>query len=186
MTRITQAQVKIAEAIDRDGPLTATQLAHVYGARISNARRAADCMVGNNYLMFWDGRYSLTKLGRDDVLNSVAADTLRKARRYEGQRQVGQTIATEVDLFTSPQPSGTFTWAAPSSFSTVVPKADPITDEPIVEEPIFEDIFENILDDIFPIVREAVIIDIAGNNIVLDADDAQELRRSLNKFFEGS
>jgi len=42
------------------------------------------------------------------------------------------------------------------------------------------------LDDIFPIVREAVIIDIAGNNIVLDADDAQELRRSLNKFFEGS
>ena len=31
----------------------------------------------------------------------------------------------------------------------------------------------------------AAMLDIAGHNITLSVDDAQELRRSLNKFFEG-
>ena len=184
MTRITQSQVKIAEAIDRGGPLTATQLANTYGARISNARRAADGMVGNGYLMFWDGRYNLTKLGRDDVLHSTAANTLHRARRNEEQRPP-ERVRAEADLFAVSHQSGTFSWAPPSSFSTVAPKADPIAD-PIADEPIADNIFEDILEDMFPIVSEAIIIDIAGNDFALSVDDAQELRAALNKFFEGA
>lgn len=182
MTRITQSQVKIAEAIESDGPLTAAQIANTYGARVSNARRAADYMVENNYLTFWDGRYSLTKLGRDDVLLSHAAITLKRARRNEAQKPV----EIEADLFTPQKrdevnPSDLFklTHVGVDELyrTTVEPKADPISDE---------DFFENLIDDIFPIVTEAVMLDIAGHNISLSVDDAQELRRSLNKFFKGA
>lgn len=180
MTRITQSQVKIAEAIDREGPLTATQIANTYGSRISNTRRAADGMAERGYLIFWDGRYSLTKLGRDDVLLSHAADTLHRERRREAQK------AAEVDLFTAPTPVETnpadlftikhteaddFQWTAVKSVA-YEPKADPV-------------FIEDFIDDIYPIVTEAVMLDIAGHNITLCVDDAQELRRSLNKFFEG-
>ena len=172
MTRITQAQVKIAEAIDSGGPLTATQIASTYGSRISNTRRAADYMVENGYLMFWDGRYSLTKLGRDDVLLSHAAITLKRARRNEAQKPVE---AAPADLFTLTH-IGTDELQWTPTAATIEPKADPISDEGF---------FTEFLDDIFPIVTEAVMLDIAGHNITLSVDDAQELRRSLNKFFEG-
>ena len=175
MTRITQSQVKIAEAIEREGPLTAAQIASAYGARVSNARRAADYMVDNNYLLFWDGRYNLTKLGRDDVLLSHAAITLKRARRNEAQKPV-ETEAAPADLFASVHTEADgFQWVAmpPFTNATIEPKADPIFDE-------------GFLDDIFPIVTEAVMLDIAGHNISLAVDDAQELRRSLNKYFEGN
>lgn len=177
MTRITQAQVKIAEAIESEGPLTAAQLADAYGARVSNARRAADYMVEHNYLTFWDGRYSLTKLGRDDVLLSHAAITLKRARRNEAQKPVE---AAPADLFGAVQTEEDgFQWIPMASFTNaaIEPKADPISDEGF---------FTEFLDDIFPVVTEAVMIDIAGHNISLSVDDAQELRRSLNKFFEGN
>lgn len=178
MTRITQAQVKIAEAIDSGGPLTATQIASTYGSRISNTRRAADGMVENGYLMFWDGRYNLTKLGRDDVLLSNAADTLHRERRKAAQKPV-ETEAAPADLFGAVQTEEDgFQWIpmAPFTDAIIEPKADPISDEGF---------FTEFLDDIFPIVTEAVMLDIAGHNITLSVDDAQELRRSLNKFFEG-
>lgn len=171
MTRITQAQVKIAEAIDRDGPLTATQLAHSYGARISNARRAADGMVENSYLMFWDGRYNLTKLGRDDVLHSVAADTLHMERRKASQKPVDDE--PKFDLFAPVQTEADgFQWSPVYTLTNapVEPKADPIFDE-------------DILDDAYPLVTAAVALDVGGQLIVLDTDEAQALRRSLNKFF---
>lgn len=173
MTRITQSQVKIAEAIEREGPLTAAQIASAYGARVSNARRAADYMVDNNYLLFWDGRYNLTKLGRDDVLLSHAAITLKRARRNEAQKPV-ETEAAPADLFTVTQiGADEIQWTPSFTNATIEPKADPIFDE-------------GFLDDIFPIVTEAVMLDIAGHNISLAVDDAQELRRSLNKYFEGN
>jgi len=175
MTRITQLQVKIAEAIENEGPLTAAQLANTYGARVSNARRAADYMVENGHLTFWDGRYSLTKLGRDDVLLSHAAITLKRTRRNDAQKPAE---AAPADLFTPQKqseinPADLFTL---TRTETIEPKADPIFDEGF---------FEDFIDDIFPIVTEAVMLDIAGHNITLSVDDAQELRRSLNKFFEG-
>lgn len=169
MTRITQSQVKIAEAIEREGPMTAAQLANAYGARVSNARRAADYMVDNKYLMFWDGRYNLTKLGRDDVLLSNAAITLRQARRNEAQKPADLFTLTHIG-------ADEIQWTLPSTTETIEPKADPISDEGF---------FTEFLDDIFPIVTEAVMLDIAGHNIALSVDDAQELRRSLNNFFEG-
>ncbi len=174
MTRITQSQVKIAEAIESDGPLTAAQIANTYGARVSNARRAADYMVENKYLTFWDGRYSLTKLGRDDVLLSHAAITLKRARRNEAQKPVDD--APKLDLFAPVQTEADgFQWSPLYTLTNapVERKADPIFDE-------------DDFDDIFPIVTEAVMLDIAGHNISLSVDDAQELRRSLNKFFEGA
>jgi hypothetical protein len=174
MTRITQSQVKIAEAIECEGPLTAAQIANAYGARVSNARRAADYMVENNYLTFWDGRYSLTKLGRDDVLLSHAAITLKRKRRNEAQKPVDD--APKFDLFAPVQTEADgFQWSPVYTLTNapVEPKADPIFDE-------------DDFDDIFPIVTEAVMLDIAGHNISLSVDDAQELRRSLNKFFGGN
>ena len=190
MTRITQAQVKIAEAIDSGGPLTATQIANTNGARISNTRRAADYMAERGYLMFWDGRYNLTKLGRDDVLLSHAADTLHRERRRAAQKPVE---AAPADLFTPQKQEEVnpaelcasvqteadgFQWVAmpPFTNATIEPKADPISDEGF---------FGDFIDDLYPIVTEAVMLDIAGHNITLSVDDAQELRRSLNKFFEG-
>ena len=178
MTRITQAQVKIAEAIDRDGPLTATQLAKTYGARISNARRAADYMVENKYLMLWDGRYNLTKLGRDDVLYSNAADTLHRKRRRAEQTPVEDE--PKFDLFAPVQTEADgFQWSPVYTLTNapIEPKADPIFDENYAED---------LIEELFPIVTEAVMLDIAGHNITLSVDDAQELRRSLNKFFEGN
>ena len=174
MTRITQAQVKIAETIEREGPLTAAQIANAYGARVSNARRAADGMVDSKYLMFWDGRYNLTKLGRDDVLLSHAAITLRRSRRNEAQKPVEEK--TKVDLFTSAQTGAdNFQWSPVPMYTTttVEPKADPIPEEAIH-------------DDAFPLVTAAVALDVGGQLIVLDVDEAQALRRSLNKFFEGA
>lgn len=192
MTRITQAQVKIAEAIDSGGPLTATQIASTYGARISNTRRAADYMVENGYLMFWDGRYNLTKLGRDDVLLSNAADTLNRERRRAAQKPAEAAPAPAAAPATAPAaapaaaPADLFTvthigadeiqWTPPSTAETVEPKADPISDV---------DFFKDFLDDMYPIVAEAVMLDIGGHNITLSVDDAQELRDALNKFFEG-
>lgn len=178
MTRITQAQVKIAEAIDSGGPLTATQIASTYGARISNTRRAADGMVENGYLMFWDGRYNLTKLGRDDVLLSNAAITLNRARRNDAQKPVeAAPAAAPADLFTVTHiGADEIQWTPPSTAETVEPKADPISDV---------DFFKDFLDDMYPIVAEAVMLDIGGHNITLSVDDAQELRDALNKFFEG-
>lgn len=173
MTRITQSQVKIAEAIESEGPLTATQIAGTYGARISNARRAADYMVEKGYLTFWDGRYSLTKLGRDDVLLSHAAITLKRARRNEAQKPVE---AAPADLFTLTHIGADEIQWPPSTTETIEPKADPISDEGF---------FTEFMDDMFPIVAEAVMLDIAGHNIALSVGDARELRRSLNKFFEG-
>jgi hypothetical protein len=171
MTRITQLQVKIAEAIESEGPLTATQIANTYGARVSNTRRTADGMAERGYLTFWDGRYSLTKLGRDDVLLSHAAITLKRTRRN------GEQKPAEADLFTVTHiGADEIQWTPPSATETIEPKADPIFDEGF---------FEDFIDDIFPIVTEAVMLDIAGHNITLSVDDAQELRRSLNKFFEG-
>ncbi len=185
MTRITQSQVKIAEAIEREGPLTAAQLANLCGARVSNARRAADYMVDNKYLMFWDGRYNLTKLGRDDVLLSHAAITLKRARRNEAQKPVE---ADPTDLFTpqkqsevNPADLFTLTHIGADELQRTPPTAEPKAD------PIFnKDFFEDFIDDIFPIVTEAVMLDIAGHSIALSVDDAQELRRSLNNFFEGA
>ena len=175
MTRITQSQLKIAEAIENEGPLTAAQIANTYGARVSNARRAADYMVENGHLTFWDGRYSLTKLGRDDVLLSHAAITLKRTRRNEAQKPAE---AAPADLFTvTHMGADEIQWTQPSATETVEPKADPIFDEGF---------FADFIDDIFPIVTEAVMLDIAGHNITLSVDDAQELRRSLNKFFEGN
>lgn len=182
MTRITQSQVKIAEAIESEGPLTATQIANTSGSRISNTRRAADYMVENGYLTFWDGRYSLTKLGRDDVLLSHAAITLKRARRNEAQKPVDD--APKFDLFAPVQTEADgFQWSPVYTLtnSPVEPKADPISDEPISDE----DFFTEFLDDMFPIVAEAVMLDIAGHNISLSVDDAQALRRALNDFFEG-
>ena len=186
MTRITQAQVKIAEAIDSGGPLTATQIASTYGARISNTRRAADYMVENGYLMFWDGRYNLTKLGRDDVLLSNAADTLNRERRRAAQKPAEAAHAEAAPAEAAPAPADLFTvthigadeiqWTPPSTAETVEPKADPISDV---------DFFKDFLDDMYPIVAEAVMLDIGGHNITLSVDDAQELRDALNKFFEG-
>lgn len=191
MTRITQSQVKIAEALENDGPLTATQIANTYGARVSNTRRAADYMVENGHLTFWNDHYSLTKLGRADVLLSHAAITLKRARRNEAQKPA--ETAPKADLFTPQRHDeinpadlfGTvqteedgFQWIPmpPFANATIEPKADPIFDENYIE---------SFLDDIYPIVTEAVMLDIAGHNITLCVDDAQELRRSLNKFFEG-
>jgi len=174
MTRITQSQVKIAEAIESEGPLTAAQIANAYGARVSNARRAADYMVENGHLTFWDGRYSLTKLGRDDVLLSNAAITLKRARRNEAQKPA-EVAPAPADLFTLTH-IGTDELQWTPTAATIEPKADPISDEGF---------FTEFLDDIFPIVTEAVMLDIAGHNIALSVDDAQELRRSLNNFFEG-
>jgi hypothetical protein len=137
-------------------------------------------MVENNYLTFWDGRYSLTKLGRDNVLLSHAAITLKRARRNEAQKPV------EADLFTQQKqdevvPADIFKLthigADELYRTTVEPKADPIFDENYAED---------LIEELFPIVTEAVIIDIAGHNITLSVDDAQALRRSLNKFFEGN
>lgn len=176
MTRITQSQVKIAEAIESEGPLTAAQIANTYGARVSNARRAADYMVENGHLTFWDGRYSLTKLGRDDVLLSNAAITLKRARRNEAQKPA-EAAPAPADLFTVTHiGADEIQWTPPSTAETVEPKADPISDV---------DFFKDFLDDLYPIVAEAVMLDIGGHNITLSVDDAQELRRSLNKFFEG-
>ena len=178
MTRITQAQVKIAETIEREGPLTAAQIANAYGARVSNARRAADGMVDSKYLMFWDGRYNLTKLGRDDVLLSHAAITLRQSRRNEAQKPVEET--TKADLFTSVQTeTDCFQWLPVSAkaSATIEPKADPIPDETTREDAF---------DDAYPLVTAAVALDVGGQLIVLDTDEAQALRRSLNKFFEGA
>jgi hypothetical protein len=175
MTRITQSQVKIAEAIESEGPLTAAQIANTFGARVSNIRRAADYMVDNGHLTFWDGRYSLTKLGRDDVLLSHAAITLKRTRRNEAQKPA--ETAPKADLFTVTHiGADEIQWTQPSATGTVEPKADPISDEGF---------FTEFLDDIFPIVTEAVMLDIAGHNITLSVDDAQELRDALNKFFEG-
>jgi hypothetical protein len=177
MERVTQVQVKIAEAIEREGPLAAAQLANAYGARPSNARRAADGMVVKGFLTYWNGRYSLTKRGRDDVLHSAAANTLHRLRRKEEQSQLEQPEETraEADLFTVTHASGTFPWATVAP--TVVPKADPIADE---------DYAEDVIDELFPMVTAAVALDIGGQLIVLDTDEAQALRRSLNKFFEGN
>ena len=175
MIRISQTQVKIAEAIESEGPMTAAQLANAYGARVSNTRRAADYMVENGYLTFWDGRYSLTKLGRDDVLLSHAAITLKRARRNEAQKPVE---AVPTDLFTLTHiGNDELQWTPTAPAATIEPKADPIFDSHFLED---------FIEDIFPIVTEAVMLDIAGHNITLSVDDAQELRRSLNKFFEGN
>ena len=176
MTRITQSQVKIAEALESEGPLTAAQIANAYGARVSNARRAADYMVENNYLTFWDGRYSLTKLGRDDVLLSHAAITLKRARRNEAQKPAE---AAPADLFGTVQTEEDgFQWIPMPSFAnaTIEPKADPIFDENYAED---------IIEELFPIATAAVMLNVAGHHISLSVDDAQALRRSLNKFFEG-
>jgi len=175
MERVTQTQVKIAEAIEREGPLAAAQLANAYGARPSNARRAADGMVVKGFLTYWNGRYSLTKRGRDDVLHSAAANTLHRLRRKEEQGQLEQPEETraEADLFTVT--SGTFPWSKVAP--TFAPKADPITDE---------DYAEDVIDELFPMVTAAVALDVGGQLIVLDTDEAQALRRSLNKFFEGN
>lgn len=178
MTRITQAQVKIAEAIESEGPLTAAQIANTYGARVSNARRAADYMVENNYLTFWDGRYSLTKLGRDDVLLSHAAITLKRARRNEAQKPVDDEPKFDLSAPVQTEADG-FQWSPVYTLTntTVGPKADPIADE---------DIFEDVIEELFPMVTAAVALDVGGQLIVLDTDEAQALRRSLNKFFEGA
>jgi hypothetical protein len=177
MTRITQAQVKIAETIEREGPLSAAQIANAYGARVSNARRTADTMVENKHLMFWNGRYNLTQSGCDDVLLSHAAITLRQSRRNEAQKPVEET--TKADLFTSVQTEADgFQWSPVSMYTTTTlePKADPIPDE-VVPDDAF--------DDAYPLVTAAVALDVGGQLIVLDVDEAQALRRSLNKFFEG-
>ena len=181
MTRITQAQVKIAETIEREGALTAPQIADAHGARIDNARRSANNMVESGYLSLWDNRYSLTRLGRDEVLLSHAARTLQRARRKETAKPV-ETDAP-ADLFAQPSfetnltapvavthlGADDFQWTGVKSVA-YEPKADPV-------------FIQDFIEDIYPIVTEAVMLDIAGHNISLSVDDAQELRDALNKFF---
>ncbi len=162
MTRITQAQVKIAEAIDREGAMTVQQIARDYGARLDNARRATNTMLEKKFLADINGYYVLTMLGREEVLKSEAARSLQRARRDEMQKTADLVNS---DLFTS---------AAITSVS-VAPKADPLPERSYADE---------VIEDLFPVATAAVILDIGSlKNFALTVDEAQTLRRSLNNFF---
>ena len=156
MERITQVQVKIAEGLKREGMLNAAAIAKEYGARVANAKRAADLMRAKGYVSYKDGLYKLTQLGRYVVLRSDAAKTLRKA------------------LTTEPSPE--------------LPLADPI---PVTEGegvflrwPTSEPKIEPKVEEVSSVVTASVTLDIGSlKNFPLTANDAQELRRALNKFF---
>jgi hypothetical protein len=163
MERITQVQVRIAEGLKREGVLNANAIAKEYGARPSNAKRAADLMRAKGYVSYKDGLYKLTPLGHYAVLRSAAAKKLRKA--------------TE-----TPSPSPQLPLPDPIY---MIEAKSVVTSELRWPTPEFK-FAEQPAEEAAPVVSASVTLDIAGHHITLTVDEAQELRASLNNFFGGN
>jgi hypothetical protein len=161
MERITQVQVKIAEGLKREGVLNATAIAQEYGGRVANAKRAADLMRAKGYVSYKDGMYKLTPLGYYAVLRSAAANALRKATETPSPAQ--QLPLPDPILVTKAN-------------GTVINVAKEVHwPEPKVEPKVEE---------VSSVVTASVTLDIGSlKNFPLTVNDAQELRRALNKFF---
>lgn len=160
MERITQVQVKIAEGLKREGMLNAAAIAKECGARVANAKRTADLMLSKGYVAYKDGLYKLTSLGRNTVLRSEAAVALRKAQKAQ---------SAEPEL---PLPEPVLVTKANGTIINVANSLRWPTPEPKVEPK-----------EVFSVVTASVTLDIGGHDLTLTVDDAQALRRALNKFF---
>lgn len=160
MERITQVQVKIAEGLKREGMLNAAAIAKECGARVANAKRTADLMLSKGYVAYKDGLYKLTSRGRNTVLRSEAAVALRKAQKAQ---------SAEPEL---PLPEPVLVTKANGTIINVANSLRWPTPEPKVEPK-----------EVFSVVTASVTLDIGGHDLTLTVDDAQALRRALNKFF---
>jgi len=158
MERITQVQVKIAEGLKREGMLNAAAIAKEYGARVANAKRAANLMRAKGYVSYKDGLYKLTQLGRYVVLRSDAANALRKALATEPSPEL--PLADPIPVT---EDKGVFLNGISSELRWP-------TSEPKVEE-------------VSSVVTASVTIDIGQHCLSLTVDDARVLRDALNKFF---
>jgi hypothetical protein len=161
MERITQVQVRIAEGLKREGVLNAASIAKEYGARVANAKRAADLMRSKGYVTYKDGLYKLTPLGHYAVLRSAAANALRKAT--ETPAPAPQLPLPDPILVT--KANGTIINVA-KEVKWPEPKA--------VEKPV---------EAVTPIATASVTLNIAGYDFTLTLAEAKELRAALNNFF---
>jgi hypothetical protein len=157
MERITQVQVKIAEGLKREGMLNATAIAKEYGARVANAKRAADLMRAKGYVSYKDGLYKLTPLGHYAVLRSAAAKKLQKeaAKPSEPELPLADPIPVIED-------TGVFLKITPSEVRWPAPSVGLLP----------------------AVVTASVTLDIGSlKNFPLTVDDARVLRDALNNFF---
>ena len=165
MERITQVQVRIAEGLKREGVLNASGIAKEYGARPSNAKRAADLMRAKGYVSYKDGLYKLTSLGHYAVLRSNAAKALRKAMETPApapQLPLPDPILVAKANGTIINVAKEVTWPEPKA---VEKRAEAVT----------------------PIAAASVTLNIGTlKNFPLTVDEAKELRVALNNFFEGA
>jgi hypothetical protein len=160
--RITQTQFIIAEALNNKGPLTLDQIMEVTQGRKQNVQDTMFRLSERHYVKFnAEGQYSLTRIGKQAILTSYAGKSVRAKRSKE--------IPAELPLWIKE--------ANPEVTYADAPTID--RDEPVPDFP--EDFFERLFEPTIE-VSAGIVIDIGGNRLVLDVDEACELYLSLRKF----